>query len=268
MILVKISAFGLLWLILSLAWVVPCSALDLGISPPEISIQIDPGQTYQGEIFVFGSDRETTNVTIYKNDWFLTTAGAYQFLPVGTVKRSASPWVSLNASQLSLPPKAGQKVQYTLRVPGNAAGSYWTALMFGTVPATSQGKDRLQIAMAGRVACIMRIDVNGSARSVGSIERFNLNWDQQRHGLAAVMRVKNGGASFVHFQGRLEIRDAQGRIVNVIPFGEGTVLPESAQEFRLQDESSGLKPGFYVALAIADLGDKTMKAVQTTFQVK
>jgi hypothetical protein len=259
---------GFLCLIWVAIWAGPCLALDLGISPPDISIQISPGQTYQGEIFVFGSDRETTQVTIFKNDWFLTSAGAYQFLPMGTVKRSAAPWVTIQANRLSLAPKTGQRVQYTLKVPADASGSYWTALMFSTVPAAAPGNGRFQIAMSGRVAYIMRIDVNGSAPGRGSIERFHLNWDAKQQKIVAALRVKNSGESFVRFKGRLEIRDNRGRIVNVLSFGEGLILPGSAQEFRLQEYSFHFQPGYYVGLAVADLGDQSLKAVQTTFQVK
>jgi hypothetical protein len=264
----KVGTLGLLCLVFLLTLPAPGFALDLGISPPDISIKIDRGATYTGEIFVFGSDDETVNVNVYKSDWLLTSSGNYQFLPMGTIKRSASPWITLNINKLSLPPKAGQKIAYSLKVPSNASGSYWAAIMFSTIPEAVQGKKQIQIAVSGRVAYIMRIDINGSPSGIGNIDRFNLRWDKENKKVMSVMRIKNNHDSFVRFRGRLELRDSQGKLVAVLPFSEGLVLPESSREFDLQDYRLEFKPGFYVALAIADLGDKSMKAVQTSFEIK
>lgn len=263
----KLKVSGLLGLMLLLVGTAPCFALALGISPPDISIQISPGETYQGEIFVFGAEAETTNMTIYKNDWSLTSAGGYQFLPMGTVGRSAASWITLQVNHLSLAPKTGQRVRYTLNVPPGASGSYWAAIMFATAPAAFPGQDQLRIAMSGRVAYIVRIDVHGSPPGIASVERFQLSWDEGSKKLLARLGIKNSGTSFIRFKGKLEIRDRQGRVVNALPFNDGLILPNSVREFSLQDYSVEFKPGFYVALAIADLGGKSAKALQTTFEV-
>ena len=264
----KSGTFGLLGLLLLTILLAPCFALDLGISPPDIDFKINKGASYHGEIFIFGSETETTHVNIYKNDWTLTSAGNYQFLPVGIVKRSAASWITLNVTQLSLPPKAGQTIDYTLTVPPDASGSYWAAIMFSTIPETVSGKGQIRVAVSGRVAYIMRIDVNGSPNGVASIERVNMYWDKERQKIVAAMRIKNSGSSFARFNGRLELRDSQGRIVKVLPFQDGLVLPDSYRDFYLKDYDFRFKPGFYVALSVADLGDKSMKAVQSTLEIK
>lgn len=253
------------WLLVAL--VAPSFGTELGISPPDITIQISPGQSYQGEIFVFGSDVETTDMTIYKNDWALTLDGGYQFLPPGTVERSASAWLTLPINHLSLAPKTGQRVKYRLKVPANASGSYWAAIMFATAPKTFSGQNQLRLAMSGRIAYILRVDVHGSPPGNAVVEGFQLTWDERSQKLLTRMRIQNRGTSFVHFKGQLELRDRQGRVVNALPFNEGWILPNSAREFSLQDYHFEFKPGFYVALALADFGEKSVKAVQTSFEV-
>ncbi len=264
----KKKRYLLLSLVLLTILTVPCLALEMGISPPDITLQIAPGQTYSGEILVYGSENETIEISVVKHDWSLTTAGEYQFLPMGTVKRSASPWVSFAVNRLTIPPKRGQRLQYTVKVPAGASGSYWGAIMFTSVPANSGEKPMVQLTTAGRIAYILKIDVNGSPPAVGNIDRFKLNWLSETKKVAAAFRIKNSGASFLRFKGRLEVRDRQGVIVYVIPFNEGLILPDSIHEFGLRDYNFNFKPGYYVALAVADLGDKSMKAMQTTFEVK
>jgi hypothetical protein len=264
---VKLVSLGF-WLMLVAGFLAPVHALELGISPPEIQIRVAPGDTYRGEIIVFGSDIEPVDVLLSKTDWSLTTSGDYLMLPMGTVKRSASSWVSLASSQFRLPPKQGRRVQYTIKAPPNISGSYWTGIMFSTVSAPVSSKEKqVQIGMAGRIVCSVKIDVDGSLPR-GNVERMRLKWDGESKKILAGLRVKNNGDSFIRFKGRLEVRDSQGRIANALPFEEGLVLPDSAREFSLKDYDFQFKPGFYVALAIADLGDKSQKAVQGTLEIK
>ena len=243
-------------------------ALDIGISPPDINLTLNRGEAYQGDIYIFGSDQETVEISSYTMDWSLTTDGNYQFLPTGTLKRSVSPWITFNLKNFSLLPKRGQKVQYTIKVPNTASGSYWGTLMFATNPTSLPNKQQLQIGMAGRVAYIIRLDIAGSAPGVGSVERFKLTWDSTSRKLGALLKVKNSGNSFVKFKGRLELKDSQGKTAGVIPFREGYVLPDYSREFVLQDYDLKLAPGFYVGLAIADFGERSLKAVQATVEIK
>lgn len=246
----------------------PVLALDLGISPPDINLKINRGEQYQGELYIFGSENEAVQVKVYPMDWSLSTLGNYQFLPMGTIKRSASSWISFFPRNFNLPPKHGQKIGYTIKVPNDASGSYWAALMAETNPTSSSAPGQFQVMMAGRVAYIIRIDINGSPLGVGKIERLKLDWDQKQNKLEASLRIKNNGASMLRFKGRLELKDSQGKAVGTIPFREGYILPDYTREFSLVDHKINLKSGFYIGLAIADFGERNLKAVQSTLEIK
>ncbi len=246
----------------------PVLALDLGISPPDINIKINRGEQYKGELYVFGSENEAIQVKVYPMDWSLSTIGNYQFLPMGTIKRSAASWVSFFPRTFNLPPKRGQKIEYTIKVPNDAWGSYWAALMVETNPTASSPPGQFQVMMAGRVAYIIRIDINGSPLGTGKIERLKLDWDQEQSKLEASLRIKNSGASMLRFKGRLELKDSQGKAVTSIPFREGYILPDYTREFSLTDHKINLKPGFYIGLAIADFGERNLNAVQSTLEIK
>lgn len=246
----------------------PALALDLGISPPDINLKINPGEQYQGEFYIFGSEKESIQVKIYPMDWSLSSQGNYQFLPMGTVKRSAASWISFFPPNFNLPPKRGQKVEYTIKVPPNASGSYWTTLMAETNPTSGGVQGQFQVRMAGRVAYIIRIDINGSPPGIGKIERLKLNWNQELKKVEASLRIKNSGISMLRFKGKLELKDSQGKTVGQIPFREGYVLPDYTREFELAEHNLHLKPGFYIGLAIADFGERSLKAVQSTLEIK
>lgn len=246
----------------------PALAFDLGISPPDIHLKINKGEQYHGELYIYGSDSETVDVKAYPMDWALTTNGSYQFLPVGTVKRSASSWITFSPANFRLLPKRGQKVLYTVKIPDRALGSYWGNIMFDTNPTLQKGRKKFQIAVAGRLAFVIRIDINGSPAAAGSIEKLNASWNPESRKLVATFRVKNNGDSFIRFTGHLEIKDVRGKKAGEVAFKEGYILPDSAREFSLKDSELILPPGVYVGLAIADFGERSLKAVQTTFEVK
>lgn len=264
----KAKAFRVCMILLYILLLTPALALDLGISPPDINLKISPGEQYQGEMYIFGSEKESIQVKVYPMDWSLSTLGNYQFLPMGTVKRSASSWISFFPRNFNLPPKRGQKIEYTIKVPQNASGSYWATLMAETNPTPGSAPGQFQVMMAGRVAYIIRIDINGSPPGIGKIERLRLNWNQEFKRLEASLRIKNSGASMLRFKGKLELKDSQGKTVYQIPFREGYVLPDYSREFELGEHNLNLKPGFYIGLAIADFGERNLKAVQSTLEIK
>lgn len=265
---VKAFRGWILLLYILLKALAPALALDLGISPPDINLKISPGEQYQGEFYLFGAENETIQVKVYPMDWSLSTTGNYQFLPIGTIKGSASSWISFFPRNFNLPPKRGQKIEYTIKVPSDASGSYWATLMVETNPTSGGPPGQLQVMMAGRVAYIIRIDINGSSAGVGKIEKLRLNWNQERNKLEASLRIKNSGASMLRFKGRLELKDNQGKAVGSIPFSEGYILPNYTREFELADHKMNLRPGFYIGLAIADFGERNLKAVQSTVEIK
>lgn len=246
-------------------------AVDLGMSPLDADLQLNRGSEYKGELFLFGSDEETTDIKAALLDWSLTVKGAYQFLPAGTLPNSASPWISFSPLDFSLPPKRGQKINYTVKVPPDAAfGSYWCTIVFETKP-TLLPKGQFQVTAAGRLAYIIKITINGSSPGIGTIERFNLSWNEKDRMVDATLRVKNSGSSFIKFKGRLEIKDHKGNGICVMPFREGSVLPGYSREFVLtpsEGKTPELQPGYYVALAVVDFGDRKLKAVQESFEVK
>ncbi len=262
------KAFRVYILILFVSFITPVLALDLGISPPDINLKINRGEQYQGELYLFGSEKDSIQIKIYPMDWSLSTSGNYQFLPMGTVKRSASSWISFSPKTLNLPPKRGQKIEYTIKVPNDASGSYWAALMAETNPTLGGEPGQVQVMMAGRVAYIIRIDINGSSAGVGKVERLKLNWDQEDNKLDASLRIKNSGISMLRFKGKLELKDNQGKAIGTIPFREGYILPDYTREFDLADHKLNLKSGFYIGLAIADFGERNLKAVQASLEIK
>lgn len=243
-------------------------AMDLGISPPDVWLKLNPGGVYQGQIYIMGSKEEEVAINTYLMDWSLNSAGEYQFLPKGTLKRSASPWITFTPSQFKLLPGKGQRVNYTVKAPLDASGSYWSVLMFSTIPRPLDANAKFQIAAAARVAYIIKVDINGSRAGKGKIERFKLNYDEGVKKVAATVRIKNSGETSIRFKGRLELKDVQGRIVGAIPFNEGIILPDLSREFVLSDQEIALGPGFYIGLAILDLGERTQQAVQGTLNIK
>ena len=82
----KAKAFRVCLILLYIFLSTPALALDLGISPPDINLKINPGEQYQGEMYIFGSEKESIQVKIYPNGLVFVYFGKLSISPHGDRK--------------------------------------------------------------------------------------------------------------------------------------------------------------------------------------
>jgi len=101
----------------------------LGVEPPVLLKEAKPGETLTQTLRIHNVGTRPVRVRASLGDWTYDPMGKIQFLPVGTLKESASPWATFAPAEFLLEAKASRPLTYTLTVPKNAApGTHWGVL--------------------------------------------------------------------------------------------------------------------------------------------
>ena len=92
------------------------------VSPLKQEVDVKPGRTAEFHISIANSarnewDQPAETVHLEVMDFSVSEGGGLTFQPAGTVKNSASKWITLDKSDLRLAPGQGEKVTCKLRAP-------------------------------------------------------------------------------------------------------------------------------------------------------
>lgn len=93
-------------------------------------IEVEPGQTYSGELGVMNEGERTAQVRVFQAD-FQYGAERTTYVDPGTLGRSNSRWIAFSPEFVEVQPETMERIDYTITVPEDSAaleGSYWSVL--------------------------------------------------------------------------------------------------------------------------------------------
>ena len=241
----------------------------VGVSPPRVLLPLAPGASATQTVVVDHPGRQgTLRVSVVLSDVLLKPDGAPLYLDPGSHPRSLVRWLSLTPLEFLLQPQASQEVRYTVQVPPDAeAGTYWGIIFFESGPAQErQEGGGIGIRVRTRVGHVVYVDVGRVVRS-GRIQGVRYQPPSGREG--AVLRVvfQNTGNGVLRLKGRVEVRDAQGKVVAQALVPETASLPGATHEVPAPLEKP-LSPGRYVVLAVLDYGEASLIAGEARLEVR
>lgn len=213
------------------------------ISPQVTQLELPPGGSKIFEITVANSpgNRHVTldaKVAPIAQDEY----GSY-VIAKGDNAWSCAAWTSIDRVQVSLDPGQSQTVRCKIKVPNDAAGGRYGAVVFsfreGSNPGgginqsiTFQLASFIEVAV-GRTRTVYKLEIaDMSVRSVVGNPMLEKDYGKDAFVIAA--KVKNSGNIGVFAKGTLRIREQRGLHVREVPLGEGRgmVLPEQTVEYR------------------------------------
>lgn len=240
----------------------------IGVEPPVMLHTAVPGQSITFNLKIGNPSPKSIKVRAALGDWNYSQAGELQYFAPGKVPSSASPWVRLSDTIVDLPGSGVQTIRYTITVPKDAApGSHWGGIYF-TAEAGEALEGPLGAAFSARVAHTFYVNI-APTRSSGRIAGiFGKPSVPATKSYSLVMQYVNTGNVAQQLEGRVEIRNASGKMVAVTLIKLQVVLPGATRI--LQVSLSGPLPaGDYTALAILNYGDKGKDiAGEYTFTLK
>jgi hypothetical protein len=226
----------------------------LGVEPPVLLKEAKPGETLTQTLRIHNVGTRPVRVRASLGDWTYDPMGKIQFLPVGTLKESASPWATFAPAEFWLEAKASRPLTYTLTVPKNAApGTHWGVLFLESEdPNPPPGVPLATFRV--RMAHVFYVNIpplTSSGRITGIVPSAP---QKPQDPFRFALQYQNTGNTAQKLSGRFEVRDTSGRKVAEVLIEEEVVLPGQVRILPIALVGP-LPVGNYTALAILNYGD-------------
>ncbi|WP_105317527.1 hypothetical protein [Thermus tenuipuniceus] len=228
----------------------------LGVEPPVLLKEAKPGEILTQTLLVYNVGTRPVRVRASLGDWTYDPMGKIQFLPAGSLRESASPWVTFSPAEFLLEPKQSRPLTYTLTVPKEATpGTHWSILFLESEdPNPPPGVPLATFRV--RMAHVFYVNI-GPLTTGGRITGIVPNPPKNpREPYRFALQYQNTGNTAQKLFGRFEVRDASGRKVAEVEVEEVVVLPGQVRILPVTLVGP-LPVGSYTALAILNYGDTT-----------
>jgi len=271
------AAFAAIWLVSS----VGLAQHELFLSPPLVELSLSPGERREFNVLIGNEDKTNAlNLLVFLSDFIELEDGGYKVVDKGTSRYSCADWMTITDSLITLPPGGSKEVKVQIKVPRDAVGGRYGAVVFEIVPAGLVGPEKpfIQRRYHFRMPSFVEVTVKRGRGLVKKVSLTDLKVTSSsadpeiaaqvgKDNLIVTGRVKNEGNIHVNGKGRLIIRNKEGRKVREYPLGggEGTVLPEAICDFVSVIQKP--KPGDYVAQVILNYGAPSPVIANTAFTV-
>lgn len=261
--------FRLLIVLIFSAFILVSARLFAGViviqpDKTKIRLSVNPGKSISGNLKLDNLTKETKNIRIYTNDWrYSKDSGEKLFFPAGASELSASGWISLSPTELSIPPLSSRRINYTVNVPGNAKGGYYSIIFFEET--MFNAAERVSSAMNVRIGTLVYIEPKGTIER--TIDLRNLKSEVTDQGTKVYFTFVNAGnIDFSPAKGTFFVIDSRGKVYarGVIP--ETYTFPGESSELEISWNKT-LPAGSYDIIFTFDGGEKRAITRELKFNV-
>lgn len=262
---------------LSIVLLTCTKAAAFNISPLLVELDAKPGVTYSGSLMLAGNESRKESVRVYFEDWDKTPDGEDNSLMPGSIDRSCAGWMSVSPSQADIPAGGSIELKFTIAVPENAKGSYWTFIMAEEnkkPDAPKQNSDDMQFMIQSvfRFAVRILVNISDGAETKGEITDLKIfkpeTQDKLKHyNFAGRISFKNTGNYLLKPQGYMEIRDSDGETLTRSEIQPKSYVIPGRERYLEVPLETKLPAGDYIAIAALDYGGNEIVAGETPFTV-
>ena len=145
--------------------------LYLMISPVSETLELDPGQTYSGKMRVMNSGDKAFDYKLYVEPYYVSDGDYTPNFGEKNDRTKITEWFNLSRDGGSLEPGGQDWVDYTIKVPSDAAGGG----QYAAIIAEGENEDRALIKTSTRVAEIFFTNIGGESTSCVKIISNSIN---------------------------------------------------------------------------------------------
>ncbi len=198
--------------------VVPMAyAKTLRISAPKVELELSPGETYSGEISVENPDPDEATIHLYLEDWVYSAGGTGEkkFSPPGTTPLSASQWINFTEPGASLKPYGKALARYTVTVPPDAKGAYYSVLFFETKlgPSNAKNEEGVSVQVAGRIGSLFFIHIKGALDRAGDVQKVTIQPPLGNQPMQIETTFQNTGNVDITLGGNFLVMNPEGKVL-------------------------------------------------------
>lgn len=221
---VIISLFSLIFLLI-LGFTLS-EAATLRINPTKVRLIITPGESKSGVIEVENPSEEAITVKAYLQDWKYTSVhdGTKEFFASGVIPLSCADWVTVSLPEFVLSSYGKQKLNYTVKVPKEAAGGHYAVLFFESLLGKPELKENAALGVVVRIGALFYIEPDGSIERLAEVSNFSVQTLKDKP-LQINLDFKNTGNVDITCKGTFHIMDKQGMVVARGNFNDSYTFP-------------------------------------------
>jgi hypothetical protein len=236
--------------------------VGLGLTPMKLEFPAAAGRAYNGTLSLYNPSGQKVRVRTEILDFYVDENQTPQFLAdvPAEAMYSCRRWISVNPMETDMEPRSQLSARYTLRVPEDVTeGSHHCAIGFVSLPTTEELQG-IAVRTVVRVVAAL-YPVVGQPRVKGSISELALEpvVAGDKIQWRGVVVMENTGLMLYRPQGRVEVVDAGGSVVETLEIASFPVLPQRRQRFLLPLKNE-LATGHYTLRARVDLGTEIQEA--------
>ena len=220
----------------------------------KIRIIVPAGKTAVGKIEVKNPSDAIKKVGVYAQDWvYSNELGEKEFFMQGEKAMSCSKWITFAPAEFSINPSAKEYVQYTIKVPEDAKGSYHSILFFESMmgEAKESTEATAVVPVAVRVGCLVSVEVEGTVDRSIKVENLKITREPADYKIEA--DLTNTANADITVTGSFNIVDKQGMVFGRGEFANRYTLPGDKVKIASQWKGK-LAKGVYDLVLTLDLG--------------
>ena len=229
--------------------------LSLGVSPLRVELAVAPGDTKTDVITVQNLSPEAVRMHVSIADWYFAPDGTPTFVKRGNLPTfSMSDWIEVNPTEFEVPGLGAVPLRYTVTVPPAVqAAGYRAAVLIESVPDMAEGPRANVTYLNARIA-VMVYDRVGQIPINVEIAGQDVAPDPERPGNSVLrLTLKNTGLAEVRLKGEIHITSQPAGALQIVPFPEAVILPQSDRHVSVPLGASLPADGFTV-LSQLDVG--------------
>ncbi len=255
--------------VFSLAILPASEALTIRISTPKIELELAPGETYSGEIVCENPTEEPVNIKAYLEDWeyLANGTGDKKFVPPGTLPLSGSQWITFSPATDIIQPYGRMTARYTVTVPLDVKGAFYSVLFFETLLGTSTNEGGVSVLVAGRVGALFFIHIKDSTIREGKINSTEITAPEGNRPMEIITAFQNTGNIDIILGGNFLIMDPDGKVVGRGDITKMYTFP-GGESSRTTQWIGKLPPQDYQLLITYDLGSGKTLVEEKTLTIK
>lgn len=228
---------------------------SLMLRQPSVKLFLAQGQTFSGGIILENvSDKPLEVKTGFADS--LDKGGK-------PVKNACAKWINLADENFVIPAKGMKDLRFTVSVPKDAKGGYWTGLVYTYNYGKIKGPEDITMNVKMNLEEPIEITVSDTIERKLTIE--NLDVTSFAGSVEVKVSLKNTGNTFMQVTPKFIIADSTGKVVKTIRSGSFKTYPE--REYDMKGGET-LEKGRYSLIAMFDFEDRDTLIEQRFFEIK
>jgi hypothetical protein len=230
---------------------------SLMLRQPSIKMLLKPGETVSNGIVLENASDGPLTVDVQLADT-LDSNGK-------PVKRACADWIKLNETSFTIPAKSIKDLRYSVSVPKDTQGGYWTAIVYSYSGGQMAGPADMTFNIKMHVESPINVLISDTVKNDLSIGKIDVKYSGDKI-LKMEASIKNVGNCFTDVRPAFVIFDSKGDIVKSLKADTFKIYPDDEKQINYSG-ALNIPKGKNAVVGIFDFDGDSVKTIKKEFVV-